>query len=160
ELRFQDWWCYSTDRPDSTSCLLAQPTDSKWHPIWPSFCICLERSQQGADTMKNLTRTKLMSGALILAGALLFNAAPVLAQYNGPTGGDNYPPAGQLDSLVSRIALYPDPLLAQIFSAAAFPDQIAAAAQGARGPFDPSVEALMQYPSVLQMMASDLNWTQ
>ena len=69
-------------------------------------------------------------------------------------------PAGQLDSLVSRIALYPDPLLAQIFAAAAFPDQIAAAAQGSGGPFDPSVEALMQYPSVLQMMASDPGWTQ
>jgi hypothetical protein len=61
---------------------------------------------------------------------------------------------------VSRIALYPDPLLAQIFAAAAFPDQLAAAAQGSGGPFDPSVEALMQYPSVLQMMASDPSWTQ
>jgi hypothetical protein len=61
---------------------------------------------------------------------------------------------------VSRIALYPDPLLGQIFAAAAFPDQLAAAAQGSGGPFDPSVEALMQYPSVLQMMASDPGWTQ
>jgi hypothetical protein len=32
-----------------------------------------------------------------------------------------YAPAGQLDNLVSRIALYPDPLLVQIFAAAAFP---------------------------------------
>ncbi|HKE24260.1 MAG TPA: DUF3300 domain-containing protein, partial [Bryobacteraceae bacterium] len=47
-----------------------------------------------------------------------------------------------------------------IFTAAAFPDQIAAAAQGSGGPFDPSVEALMQYPTVLQMMASDAGWTQ
>jgi len=102
---------------------------------------------------------KLMGGALVLAGALT-QTAPVLAQNYGNTGGYNDPPAGQLGSLVSRIALYPDPLLAQIFAAAAFPDQIAAAAQGSGGPFDPSVEALMQYPSVLQMMASDLNWTQ
>jgi hypothetical protein len=84
------------------------------------------------------------------------NTAPAMAQ----DYGYNYAPAGQLDSLVSRIALYPDPLLAQIFAAAAFPDQIAAATQGSGGPFDPSVEALMQYPTVLQMMASDPGWTQ
>jgi hypothetical protein len=83
-----------------------------------------------------------------------------MAQDSGYPGGYNYAPAGQLDSLVSRIALYPDPLLAQIFAAAAFPDQIAAAVQGSGGTFDPSVEALMQYPSVLQMMASDPSWTQ
>jgi hypothetical protein len=88
------------------------------------------------------------------------NTAPALAQDYGYASGYNYAPAGQLDSLVSRIALYPDPLLAQIFAAAAFPDQIAAAAQGSGGPFDPSVEALMQYPTVLQMMASDPGWTQ
>ena len=75
-------------------------------------------------------------------------------------GGYSYAPTADLNNLVSRIALYPDPLLAQIFAAAAFPDQIAAAAQGSGGPFDPSVEALMQYPSVLQMMASDPAWTQ
>jgi hypothetical protein len=101
---------------------------------------------------------KLVGGALVLAGAMLMNTAPARAQDYGAPGNYAYPQAGQLDNLVSRIALYPDPLLAQIFAAAAFPDQIAAAAQGAPGPFDPSVEALMQYPSVLQMMASDPNW--
>jgi hypothetical protein len=110
--------------------------------------------------MKNTLRIKLMGGALVLAGALLTNTAPALAQDYGASPGNTYAPAGQLDNLVSRIALYPDPLLAQIFAAAAFPDQIAAAAQGSGGPFDPSVEALMQYPSVLQMMASDPGWTQ
>jgi hypothetical protein len=117
-------------------------------------------SQQGADTMKNALRMKWMGGVLVLAGALLTNTAPVLAQDYGYPGSYASAAAGQLDSLVSRIALYPDPLLAQIFAAAAFPDQIAAAAQGSGGPFDPSVEALMPYPSVLQMMASDPNWTQ
>ena len=102
--------------------------------------------------MKKTLRIKLMGGALVLAGALLTNTAPALAQDYGAAAGYNAP-AGQLDNLVSRIALYPDPLLAQIFAASAFPDQIAAAAQGSGGPFDPSVEALMQYPSVLQMMA-------
>jgi hypothetical protein len=94
----------------------------------------------------------------------------------------NYPPPpsfspSQLDNLVSRIALYPDPLLAQIFAAATFPDQIPDAARFAmdnrnlRGgdlanamsqanlPFDPSVQALIPFPSVLDMMARDMNWT-
>jgi len=110
--------------------------------------------------MKNSIGTKWICGALVLAGAMLTNTAPAIAQDYGYDNGYNYQPAGQLDSLVSRIALYPDPLLAQIFAAAAFPDQIAAAAQGSGGPFDPSVEALMQYPTVLQMMASDPGWTQ
>src|SRR5689334_23379368 len=101
--------------------------------------------------MKNLLRAKLVGGALVLAGALITNTAPALAQDYGYPGSYNTAPAGSYDSLVSRIALYPDPLLAQIFAAAAYPDQIAAAAQGSGGSFDPSVEALMQYPSVLQM---------
>jgi Protein of unknown function (DUF3300) len=110
--------------------------------------------------MKDLNCTKWICGALILAGTMLMNSAPAMAQGYGNDSGYGYAPALQIDSLVSRIALYPDPLLAQIFAAAAFPDQIAAAAQGSGGPFDPSVEALMQYPAVLQMMASDPGWTQ
>jgi Protein of unknown function (DUF3300) len=83
----------------------------------------------------------------------------------------------QLESLVGRIALYPDPLLAQILTASTFGDQIADAAQWAdehhylKGqelanaiqadqlPWDPSVQALLPFPSVLEMMASDLAWT-
>src|SRR5215467_2073738 len=98
--------------------------------------------------MKNRSRMKWMAGALVLAGAMLTNTAPAWSQDYGAPGNYAYAPAGQLDSLVSRIALYPDPLLAQIFAAAAFPDQIAAAAQGSGGAFDPSVQALMPYPSV------------
>ena len=88
----------------------------------------------------------------------------------------SYSPA-DLDKLVSRIALYPDPLLAQVLAAATYPDQIPDAAQWAdehhylRGddlaraitednlPWDPSVQALLPFPSVLEMMASDINWT-
>ena len=83
----------------------------------------------------------------------------------------------QLDHMVSRIALYPDPLLAQTLAAATFPDQIqdasywaddhqnvtgnelADAIQGDQLPWDPSVQALLPFPSVLHMMASDMNWT-
>ena len=88
----------------------------------------------------------------------------------------NYSPQ-QLDQIVQKIALYPDPLLAQIFAAATFPEQIqdaaawadqhhyltgpqlASAIQADHVPFDPSVQALLPFPSVLDMMAGDMNWT-
>ncbi|MGC1607446.1 MAG: DUF3300 domain-containing protein [Candidatus Acidiferrum sp.] len=84
---------------------------------------------------------------------------------------------GQLDQMVERIALYPDSLLAQIMAAATYPDQIPDASKWAdehhylRGdelanaitgdqlPWDPSVQALLPFPSVLETMASDMNWT-
>ena len=87
------------------------------------------------------------------------------------------PPPAQLDQMVSRIALYPDPLLGQVLAAATFPDQIqpaagwadqhhyltgaalATAIQGDHLNFDPSVQALLPFPSVLDMMAMDMNWT-
>jgi hypothetical protein len=86
-------------------------------------------------------------------------------------------PPGDLDRLVSRIALYPDPLLAQVMSAATYSDQIpdaakwadehhyltgdalAAAISGDHLPWDPSVQALLPFPSVLETMASDMSWT-
>ena len=84
----------------------------------------------------------------------------------------------QVDGLVQRIALYPDPLLAQILTASSFWDQIPQAAAWAnqhsylRGqqlaaamsddqvPWDPSVLALVPFPQVLNMMAGDMGWTQ
>jgi len=99
-------------------------------------------------------------------------AVPVFAQAPPPS----YAPA-QLDQLVARIALYPDPLVAQILAGATYPDQIPDAATWAdqhhylpgqaladaivadQLPWDPSVQALLPFPSVLEMMASDMNWT-
>jgi len=84
----------------------------------------------------------------------------------------------QLDQLVARVALYPDPLLAQVLTAATFynqiPDaagwanqhgnltgpQLAQAIQEDNLPWDPSVLALLPFPSTLNMMAGDMNWTQ
>jgi len=84
---------------------------------------------------------------------------------------------GQLDQLVSRIALYPDALLAQVLTASTYPEQIPNAAQWADQhsylagdslaaainqdnlPWDPSVLALLPFPSVLDMMAGNIQWT-
>jgi hypothetical protein len=108
---------------------------------------------------------------LVLMLAVLV-AVPVFAQAPPPSRG----PA-ELDQLVARIALYPDPLVAQILAGATYPDQIPDAArwadqhhyltgqaladaiQGDQLPWDPSVQALLPFPSVLDMMASDMNWT-
>jgi len=104
--------------------------------------------------------------ALVTAAACML---PVQAQTWSP---------GQLDNLVSRIALYPDPLLAQVLTAATYYDQIpdaaawadqhsylqgdalAQAIQADGLPWDPSVLALLPFPSVLDAMARDMNWTQ
>src|SRR5215831_3902494 len=81
----------------------------------------------------------------------------------------------ELRGLVAAIALYPDPLVAQILAAATFPDQVAVANywvqqhKGVAGPelmqmvdgqsWDGSVKALTQFPSVLDNMARNLTWT-
>ncbi len=100
----------------------------------------------------------------------------------GAVRAQDYPPPPtfapqQLDSLVAPIALYPDPLLAQVLAAATFPDQIQDAAQWANEhrdlhgdeladaiaqadlPWDPSVQALIPFPDVLDRMSRDMNWT-
>ncbi len=95
-----------------------------------------------------------------------------------PTGysGQGAPlSAEELQQLVAPIALYPDALVAQILGGATFPDQIAAAASWLQQnsnltgktlmkavdaqPWDPSVKALTQFPSVLGNLAQNLSWT-
>jgi hypothetical protein len=84
----------------------------------------------------------------------------------------------QLERLVDRIALYQDPLLAQVLTASTYANQIpdaadyaghhryltgdglSAAIQQDNLPWDPSVVALIPFPSVLDMMAGDMGWTQ
>src|SRR5271166_4665585 len=74
----------------------------------------------------------------------------------------------QLDNLISPIALYPDPLLAQVFVASTFPDQVEEAARYVRGNgtngvdeqnWDVSVRAVAHYPTVIEMMADKIDWT-
>jgi Protein of unknown function (DUF3300) len=101
-------------------------------------------------------------------------AASLMAQ--GPPPPPAFDPQ-QLEQMVASIALYPDPLLAQILTASTFPDQIPDADGWARAhsyltgdalarainednlPWDPSVIALLPFPAVLDRMAGDRAWT-
>jgi hypothetical protein len=75
----------------------------------------------------------------------------------------------QFDQLLGPIALYPDPLIAQILPASTFPTEIVLADRYVSGggdpnqidqqPWDASVQALARYPSVLKWMDGNLNWT-
>src|SRR5277367_6567013 len=81
----------------------------------------------------------------------------------------------QLDDLVTPIALYADPLIAQILAASTYPLEVVQAdrwlqsnsqLQGtaltgaaAQQPWDPSIQALVVFPSVLSMMDKNLQWT-
>ena len=118
---------------------------------------------------------KRMSKSLAAICALM-----LLAAWSPHTLSAQEPPhfaPDQLEHVVARIALYPDPLLAQILAASTYPNDIPDAARWAdehhylRGdslaaainedhvPWDPSVQALLPFPTVLDMMASDMNWT-
>ena len=106
---------------------------------------------------------------------LLFGAPAALAG-NHPTGyhqvADQWSyellAPEELEGLLAPIALYPDPLIAQILPAATFIDQIGEAARYVRRygparvdyqPWDLSVRAIAHYPKVLYMMEKEYEWT-
>src|SRR5271155_1600968 len=125
---------------------------------------------------KTLTKQLLSTtlSVLLLIGTAPFEAGAQSAQ-SGYSGQGVPLPADELQQLVAPIALYPDALVAQILASATFPDQVADAAswlqqhsyltgsslmQAVDGqPWDPSVKALTQFPSVLGNLASNLTWT-
>lgn len=127
-------------------------------------CTSRNAQQQGAPSARR-------SFLLCLALMLMFLPVTSLAQPLALT-----PP--QLDQLVARIALYPDPLLAQVLTASTYWSDIPAAAAWAdehsylKGDalaqailadhlqWDPSILALLPFPSVLDMMARDPAWTE
>jgi len=84
----------------------------------------------------------------------------------------------QLDQLLAPIALYPDPLVAQILEASTYPLEVVDASRWLKNPanaalggdrlaaaleqqgWDPSVKSLVPFPQVLAMMDDKLDWTQ
>lgn len=129
--------------------------------------------------MKTIT---LVVGAFIALTTRSFGQAPLPQPPAPPQASTAAPPPtyspAELDRIVSPIALYPDPLLAQVLAAATFPADSPDAARWAdehhllagrsltdaiaadQVPWDPSVQPLLPFPSGLEMMASAIAWTE
>src|SRR6266487_2689748 len=84
-------------------------------------------------------------------------------------------PPEELASLVAPIALYPDPLLAQTLAASTYPLEViqlqqwmdrnkdlkgkALADAVAKQQWDPSIQAMVEFPDVVQRLAGNIQWT-
>jgi len=115
-----------------------------------------------------------------------YTQAPPAAQYAVPpqqsappeqTGAPAYSQQ-QLDQMLAPVALYPDPLLSQILMASTYPLDIVEASRWLQDPnnahltgdqleaaleqqhWDPSVKSLVPFPQVVNMMNSNLQWTE
>lgn len=115
-----------------------------------------------------MTRTIpfLLAICLIATVSILANPYPVwnhLALFENLSNDE-------MDNLVAPIALYPDPLLAQVLPASTFVEQISEAATWLRSnpnktseidnqSWDVSVKSVGHYPQVLYMMDEKIDWT-
>jgi Protein of unknown function (DUF3300) len=123
-------------------------------------------------------------GTFCIALMLLFAAGPQLVAQDVAQGIDQnqaqapapqaFPP-DQLNAMVAPIALYPDNLLSQVLVASTYPLEVVEAAQwlrqngNLRGQqlvdaarqqnWDPSVQALVVFPDVLNRLNSNVRWT-
>jgi Protein of unknown function (DUF3300) len=120
--------------------------------------------------------TALLCIALIVPGdPALFAQGYPPPQPPPPTNGPAPMNPTELESLLAPIALYPDQLLAQILAASTYPLQVVDASRwlnknqslqgqalvkaAAQQQWDPSIQALVLFPSVLQRMDDNLKWT-
>jgi len=103
-------------------------------------------------------------------GVFLLLAGTAAAQQSPPLKPE------ELDALLAPIALYPDPLLAQVLMASTYPLEVVEAARWSKAnpkvtgkdledamlkqSWDPSVKSLCSFPDTLAMMNEKLDWTQ
>ena len=106
--------------------------------------------------------------------ALALAVPPLVPAQTGPAPAPFK--AEELDQLVAPIALYPDPLVAQILMASTYPLEVVQAARFVKEnpkltgdpldqalkkqTWDDSVKSLTTFPQVLSMMDGKLDWTQ
>ena len=115
----------------------------------------------------------LLCAALLAPGELIILAQQ--AQQPAAAEAAAKLPNDQLDSLVAPIALYPDPLLAQVLAASTYPLEIIQLQQWLeknknlkdkalvdavkKQNWDPSVQAMAALPDVVKRLADDIKWT-
>lgn len=108
--------------------------------------------------------------ALVLASLLQRDDAKAQARPPASTGGIVSSSTSMMDTLVGPIALYPDDLIAIILPASTNPLQLVQADRfltkriDAPGTpvdeqWDDAVKSLLNYPSIVQMMSHELDWT-
>jgi len=133
----------------------------------------ISRSTVSRQTIRSIVA--ILCVALLVPGDSIAWAWSQPQQVGGNAEAAPKIPNDQLDSLVAPIALYPDPLLAQILVASTYPleiiqlqqwvarnsglkDQALADAVG-KEPWDPSVQALAMFPDVVKRLADEIQWT-
>src|SRR6516225_9090477 len=118
------------------------------------------------------------TGILFLCGALVWaqtSAPPPVAQPGPEAQAAQILTAQQLDNLVAPIALYPDPLLGQVLAASTYPLELVEAQQwlqqnktlsgtqlmdaARQQGWDPSVQALVALPDLLNRLTWNIRWT-
>jgi len=119
--------------------------------------------------------TAVICAALLARGDLALSRQAASPQAGTTTQASPRIPADQLDSLVAPIALYPDPLLAQVLAASTYPlelvqlqqwlakhkdlkDKALADAVQKEG-WDPSIQAMAALPDVVKLLAENVKWT-
>jgi hypothetical protein len=136
-------------------------------------------NMQRSRTRRCIRTLFAVSCAIVIAPgntwAAVVDAADAYGQAS-PAGGEvSLISNDQLDSLVAPIALYPDPLLAQILAASTYPLELIQLYQWlgknaglkdqalvdavAKEPWDPSIQAMAALPDVVKRLADDIQWT-
>lgn len=121
--------------------------------------------------------TATVCSILLIPGAPSITATTDLAAEQSGAPDEQAPkiPNDQLDSLVAPIALYPDPLLAQVLAASTYPLEIMQLQQWLtkhkdlkdkaledavmKQPWDPTVQSMAALPDVVKLLADDIQWT-
>src|ERR1700757_1377557 len=112
--------------------------------------------------------------ALVPGSAPATPSEPASQQADSPAQEAPKIPNDQLDSLVAPIALYPDPLLAQVLAASTYPLELiqlqqwleknknlkdkALADAVAKQPWDSSVQAMAPLPDLVKRLGDDIQW--
>ena len=117
----------------------------------------------------------LCAAILVPGDVLAFSPPQSPAPASSQSGQASKLPPEQLDSLVAPIAIYPDPLLAQVLAASTYPLEIILlqrwleqnkslkdkelADAVAKQPWDSSVQALAALPALVKRLSDDIQWT-
>ena len=118
-----------------------------------------------------------LCSTLLLQGDLFSTGQTQAQEKTAEAGQEDAPkiPPDQLDSLVAPIALYPDPMLAQVLAGSTYPLELIQLQQWLqknsslkdkalvdavqKQPWDPSVQGLAAMPDVVKRLADDIQWT-